>query len=69
MYSIVRMKRENAPVRYDFKGIRKDGPHIWLENFVTVVVWNGKPAIQSTSVDITKRKLLQMELDNRLAEL
>ncbi len=69
IYSEERMQHGSAPVRYEFEGVQKDRTHIWLENFVTLVVWNGESAIQSTSVDITERKHLQQELDLRLAQV
>ncbi|MCZ6849073.1 MAG: PAS domain S-box protein, partial [Alphaproteobacteria bacterium] len=69
IYSTARMQHGSPPVRYEFEGVQKDGTHIWLENFVTLVVWNGESAIQSTSVNITERKHLQQELDLRLAQV
>ncbi len=64
-YSLVRLNKENAPVRYEFEGIRKGGTSIWLENFVTVVIWNGEPAVQSTTVSITKRRRAEEALRER----
>jgi PAS domain S-box-containing protein len=75
-YSLARLHNESAPVRYEFEGLRKDGTSIWLENFVTVIIWNGEPAVQSTTVNITKRrraeqalKTSERELQERLLEL
>jgi two-component system cell cycle sensor histidine kinase PleC len=55
-FSAARLRNRRAPMRYEFEGLRKDGRAIWLENFVTVIDWNGEPAVQSTTVGITKRK-------------
>jgi two-component system cell cycle sensor histidine kinase PleC len=68
-YSLVRLNKENAPVRYEFEGIRKGGTSIWLENFVTVVIWNGEPAVQSTTVSITKRRRAEEALKASKREL
>ncbi len=75
-YSLARLHNESAPVRYEFEGLRKDGTSIWLENFVTVIIWNGEFAVQSTTVNITKRrraeqalKTSERELQERLLEL
>ena len=55
-YKDVRIKGGEAPVSYEYQGVRKDGSLIWLENRVMVVQWDGKPAIQTIIVDITDRK-------------
>ena len=55
-YKDVRIKGGKAPVSYEYKGVRKDGSLIWLENRVMVVQWDGEPAIQTIIVDITDRK-------------
>jgi PAS domain S-box-containing protein len=75
-YSLARLRKESAPVRYEFEGLRKDGTPIWLENFITVATWNGEPAIQSTTINITDRKRAEealkaseQELMERLLEL
>ena len=61
-YGAARLRRETAPTRYEFEGVRKDGSHVWLENFVTDVDWGGEPAVQSTTIDITDRKQAETAL-------
>lgn len=68
-YRLARLAGENAPARYEYQGRRKDGSLIWLENNVRVVDWDGRPAIQSTIIDITQRKLREGELQSFSAEL
>ena len=55
-YGASRLQGLTSPKRYEFEGLRKDGSPIWLENFVTVVDWQGEPAVQSTIIDISERK-------------
>jgi PAS domain S-box-containing protein len=55
-YSAGRLQGRTSPERYEFDGVRKDGIPIRLENFVTVVDWEGEPAIQSTAINVTERK-------------
>ncbi|MCH9053199.1 MAG: PAS domain S-box protein [Proteobacteria bacterium] len=76
VYSTARLHGRTRPERYEFEGVRKDGIPIWLENFVTVVDWEGEPAIQSTTIDVTERKRTeealrehQQILEARLADL
>ena len=55
-YKNTRMRGEDTPTHYEYQGLRKDGSLVWLENMVTIVQWDGKPAIQTILVDITERK-------------
>lgn len=55
-YREARLKGKPAPVRYEYRGLRKDGARIWLEGLVSVVQWEGAPAVQLTVADITGRK-------------
>ena len=61
-YRMARLRGEPAPDHYEYQAKRKDGSLVWLENFVRVVDWHGAPAVKSTSIDITKRKLAEAEL-------
>jgi PAS domain S-box-containing protein len=63
------MAGESAPTRYEYKGLRKNGTTVWLENNVRVVDWDGGPAIQSTVIDCTERKLREDELETFNEEL
>lgn len=55
-YNKKRLKGDVVPAIYEFQGVCRDGSLIWLENNVRVVQWEGKPAIQSTILNISKRK-------------
>lgn len=68
-YRVARGRGEPAPMRYEYQGLRKDGVLVWLENNVRLVEWDGRPAIQSTIIDITERKLRESELVSFNAEL
>jgi PAS domain S-box-containing protein len=68
-YRDARMTGESAPTRYEYKGLRKNGTTVWLENNVRVVDWDGGPAIQSTIIDCTERKLREKELETFNEEL
>jgi len=61
-----RLAGEKIPSRYDLRIIRKDGTVRWLEVFSTLITLNGKPAIQTTTVDITERKLAEKTVEERL---
>ncbi len=61
-YKVARSKGKDAPVNYEYEGIRKDGSHVWLENRVMTVQWKGQPAIQTTIFNITDRKLVEKAL-------
>ena len=55
-YSRARLKGEDAPRRYEFRGLCKDGSRIWIENLVRTINWEGKPAVYVSARDITERK-------------
>ncbi|MFQ5783773.1 MAG: PAS domain S-box protein [Alphaproteobacteria bacterium] len=57
-----RLGGEEAPARYVFRGLRRDGVPIWLDNTGRVVSWNGEEALQSVMVDITERKRAEDQL-------
>jgi signal transduction histidine kinase/ActR/RegA family two-component response regulator len=42
--------------QYEYRATRRDGKTVWLECQERVVVWKGKPALQSTVIDATERK-------------
>jgi PAS domain S-box-containing protein len=57
-----RMKGEPAPVQYEFQGIRKDGTAVWIDSINSVIEWDEQPAILSTQVNVTERKLAAQAL-------
>lgn len=48
-------------LRYELKGLTKDGKTIWVEAFGSQIVYEGRNAIIGTLVDITERKLHERE--------
>jgi diguanylate cyclase (GGDEF)-like protein/PAS domain S-box-containing protein len=58
-YMQARMRGEPAPTQYEFDAVRKHGTIVTLQNVVSVVKWDGEPAIQSTIIDVTERKLAE----------
>lgn len=51
-----RLSGEAKQVRYEFRGIRKTGEIIHVEIFGSSCLFNGKPAVTATMLDITERK-------------
>jgi two-component system cell cycle sensor histidine kinase/response regulator CckA len=51
-----RLEGKQAPSRYEYRGIRKDGTVRWLEMIASLIEYGGKPAIQGAVVDITDHK-------------
>ncbi|MCW5751106.1 MAG: PAS domain S-box protein, partial [Alphaproteobacteria bacterium] len=61
-YNRSHLAGHSTPSRYEFRGLKSDGHEIWMENRVSVVDWEGGPALQSIVVDITERKRAEQEL-------
>ncbi len=61
-YCSARDQGEAAPDRYEYQAVRKDGSLLWLENLSRRVSWNGQAATQATVIDITERKLAEVQL-------
>jgi PAS domain S-box-containing protein len=60
-YKQQRLRGEPAPARYEFQGVRRDGTRLWLENTVSIITWDGRPAILATLFDLTERKQLEQQ--------
>jgi two-component system, cell cycle sensor histidine kinase and response regulator CckA len=43
-------------LRFEHRGLKRDGTVIWLEAHTSIIEYNSKPAIQSVCMDITDRK-------------
>lgn len=57
-----RIKGEVKGVNYEFRGVRKDGKIINLEVYGSATIYQGKPAIIGTILDITERKIAEEAL-------
>ncbi len=57
-----RMRGEQAPGRYEFDAVRKDGSRITVETILSTINWEGQRAIQHTIFDITELKNSQEQL-------
>lgn len=53
---------QDIPERYEVGGVRKDGSALVFETFSRLIDWDGKPAIQSTIIDVTERKNVETHL-------
>ncbi len=52
----------DVPDRYEFTGVRSDGSDVSVEIFSRIVDWEGSEAIQSTLMDISRRKETERNL-------
>ena len=60
-FSAARLRREQAPARYELKVLTRNGEIRWAEVLATAIEHNGRPAILSNIMDITERKRAQEE--------
>jgi PAS domain S-box-containing protein len=70
-----RLEGGRAPPRYELRVLRKDGTVRWVEQFAVRIEYGGKPAVQTSIIDITERKRAEtrirefnLELEKRIAE-
>ena len=52
------------PVSFVYQGMRKNGAPIWLQKRVRLVDWQGAPAIQSTTYDITEERRVRQQVQD-----
>ena len=57
-----RLEGETKSVHYTFRGLRKDGTTFDVEVFGVQTVYQGRPAVLGTMLDITERKQLEEQL-------
>ena len=63
-YIQARMRGELAASTYECLGVKQDGSPIWCEYLVSRVLWDDKPAVMSTLLDITTRKQAELALQD-----
>lgn len=68
-YNRKRLSGEISSIRFDFRGLRKNGSYFYAEAHGSVVELGGKPAIIGTLIDITERKRLIEELLAKESEI
>lgn len=68
-YAQARLRGEDVPTRYEVQNIRRDGSPVWVEKFISVIEWDGQPAVQTSLVDLTQRKKAEFALHNANDEL
>ncbi|HTY11833.1 MAG TPA: PAS domain S-box protein [Bacteroidota bacterium] len=57
-----RLDNNGEPMNYSFVGLKKDGTKIDVEVYGSRTIYNGKPAIHGTLLDITDRKRAEATL-------
>jgi PAS domain S-box-containing protein len=57
-----RLAGEPVPARYEFRILRKDGSTRWVEQFASLIQFEGKPAAMTAYVDVTERKTAHEDL-------
>ena len=66
-YKEARIRGEPAPTyyeTYETESLRKDGSRIWVGVMVRLVDWDGEPAIQLTTIDLTEHKATEEKFRN-----
>ena len=64
-----RLKREDAPLEYEARGLTKDGETIWIARRNAAIEYEGEPAILGNIVDITEQKRAEEDLQKAHHEL
>lgn len=65
-YYEARLRGDRAPRRYVFQGAGRDGAALVIESLVSIMSWEGAPAVLVTFLDVTQR--LRAEEAERQAE-
>ncbi|MDH4122318.1 MAG: PAS domain S-box protein [Deltaproteobacteria bacterium] len=61
-YNAACLEDREGPTTYEFQAVTKDGKMIWRENRIMKIQWEGRPALQVVTTDITDRKRVEEEL-------
>jgi PAS domain S-box-containing protein len=65
--AIARMRDEDAPARYEYRIVDREGNAHWIDFAGTKMMFGRKPAILATALDITERKLAE-EIQRRVLD-
>jgi PAS domain S-box-containing protein len=63
-----RLAGKKVPSRYEFKTVRKNGDTVWLEMVSNRIEFEGKPAIQGATIDISDRQQADEQIKASLRE-
>jgi PAS domain S-box-containing protein len=58
-----------VPPRYEAQDLRRDGSTVWVEKFISVIEWDGQPAVQTALIDLSQRKEAEAALQNAHDEM
>jgi PAS domain S-box-containing protein len=64
-----RLGGQAVPQEYEVRRLKKDGKTVWCEAIVTRVEYKGKPAIMGNFIDITERKRMEEDLQEKNRQL
>ncbi|MEW6214371.1 MAG: PAS domain S-box protein [Nitrospirota bacterium] len=64
-----RISGEVEAINYGFRGITKNNEIIHIEVYGSRIIYNARPAVIGTLLDITKRKRAEEELNKKVKEL
>jgi PAS domain S-box-containing protein len=51
-----RLGSGGSPGRFEFRAGRRDGSTAWIETYTSTVEYDGRPAVQTVTLDITERR-------------
>jgi two-component system cell cycle sensor histidine kinase/response regulator CckA len=60
---------QDVPRHHGWRGLRKDGTTLWAESALSVIPWQGRPAILSFVIDVSERRRAEEALRERQALL
>ncbi|MBI4083565.1 MAG: response regulator [Candidatus Lambdaproteobacteria bacterium] len=56
------LRGESVAPTIEYRGVRKDGSIVWIESYRHLIVWEGRPAMQSLTIDVTAQRNLEQQL-------
>lgn len=65
-YHEARLNGKASPGRYEYDAVRKDGSIVTIQQIVSMIDWDGEPAVLGTIIDITQQR--QAEEALRISE-